>query len=56
MAGSLVLLVSIILGKPICCRCWGFGIPTLNRRIIVDSPPMDQLIHFIWQFLEPRDR
>ena len=42
--------------KPIRCRRWGFGIPTLDRRIIADSPPMDQLIHFIWQFLEPRDR
>ena len=42
--------------KPIRRQCWGFGIPTLNRRIIADSPPINQLIHFIWQFLEPRDR
>ena len=42
--------------KPIHHRRWGFGIPTLNHCIIADSPPMDQLIHFIWQFLEPRDR
>ena len=28
----------------------------LNHRIIANSPPMDQLIHFIWQFLELRDR
>ena len=42
--------------KPIHCQHWGFGIPMLNCRIIADSPPMDQLIHFIWQFLKPCDR
>ena len=42
--------------KPIRRQHWGFGIPMLNRHIIADLPPMDQLIHFIWQFLKPRDR
>ena len=55
MAGNLAHLVSIALGNPFVIAAGALVVPVLKHHIFADSPPVDQLIHFIWQFLKPCD-
>jgi hypothetical protein len=37
-------------------RRWGFGIPSSDRTVVNDKPPVHLAIHFVWTFLSPHDR
>jgi hypothetical protein len=37
-------------------RRWGFGIPSKERTVTNDKPPVHLLFHFVWPFLTPMER